>query len=212
VTVRSTVNWEIITELVFPKLIRSLTFSNGSKYIALACDDSTVYVVEIPSWSVIAAKDLGAPVLSVVFSKNNERLAVGSADGILSLIDPLGGWEAAGEIESSASPVLTMDWCTKNLAVGRQDGSVSIYDSDQVYSNFCVAQVELSHKSPVRSVAFGASGRFIAVGGTTDVFICTLLKAAGSATRPKHVMVYPQSSGARQVDSWPSVVRTDCSR
>jgi WD40 repeat protein len=165
VTVRSTVNWEIITELVFPNLIRSLTFSNGSKYIALACDDSSVYVVEIPSWSVIVAKDLGAPVLSVVFSKNNERLAVGSADGILSLIDPLEGWEAAGEIESSASPVLTMDWCSKNLAVGRQDGSVSIYDSDQVYSNFCVALVELSHKSPVRSVAFGASGRFLAVGG-----------------------------------------------
>jgi WD40 repeat protein len=165
VTVRSTVNWEIITELVFPKLIRSLTFSNGSKHIALACDDSTVYVVEIPSWSVIAAKDLGAPILSVVFSKNNERLAVGSADGILSLIDPLGGWEATGEIESSASPVLTMDWCSRNLAVGRQDGSVSIYDSEQVYSNFCVALVELFHKSPVRSVAFGASGRFIAVGG-----------------------------------------------
>jgi hypothetical protein len=57
-----------------------------------------------------------------------------------------------GEIESSASPVLTMDWCTKNLAVGRQDGSVSIYDSDQVYSNFCVAQVELSHKKSIRSV------------------------------------------------------------
>lgn len=169
VTIRSTVKWEIMTELVFPKLIRSLTFSNGSKYIALACDDSTVYIVESPSWSVIAAKDLGAPVLSVVFSKNNERLAVGSADGILSLLDPLGGWEAVGEIESSASPVLSMDWCTKNLAVGRQDGSVSIYDSDQVYSNFCVALVELSHKRSVRSIAFGVSGRFLAVGGDDGV-------------------------------------------
>jgi WD40 repeat protein len=169
VTIRSTVNWEVVTELVFPKQIRSLTFSNGSQYLALACDDSAVYVVEIPSWSVIVAKDLGAPALSIVFSKSNERLAVGTADGILTLLDPLEGWEAAGEIESNDSPVLTLDWCSKNLAIGRQDGSVSVYDSDQVCSNFCLALVEIPHKSPVRSVSFGVSGRFLAVGGDDGI-------------------------------------------
>jgi WD40 repeat protein len=131
------VQWEIITELVFP-MIRSLAFSNGSKYISLACDDSTVYVVEILA-GLSLPKNLGAQFFPLSLARTTRDYA-GSAIGILSLIDPLGGWEAAGEIESSASPVLTMDWCTKNLAVGRQDGSVSIYDSDQVYSNFCVAQ------------------------------------------------------------------------
>jgi hypothetical protein len=83
--------WEIITELVFP-MIRSLTFSNGSKYIALACDDSTVYVVEIPSWSV-AAKDPWCSVLPLSLARTTRDYAW-FRHGILSLIDPLGGWEA----------------------------------------------------------------------------------------------------------------------
>jgi WD40 repeat protein len=177
VTIRCTVKWNIITELAFPKPIRSLTFSNGSGYLALASEASTLYIVQIPSWSVVAAKDVGAPISSVVFSKNNARLAVGSADGILSLLDPHKSWEATGEIESNTSPILALDWSSKCLAIARRDGSVCIYDSDQVYSNFCVALAELAHTTPVRAVAFGVSSRFLAVGG--DNGLLSLYSAKG---------------------------------
>jgi hypothetical protein len=76
--------------------------------------------VEILSWSADRRQRPGAQFFPLSLARTTGSLVPPMA--FFSLIDPLGGWEAAGEIESSASPVLTMDWCTKNLAVGRQDG------------------------------------------------------------------------------------------
>lgn len=71
-----------------------------------------------------------------------------------------------GKIDASESPILSVDWTSKSLAIGRQDGTVSIYDSAQViYSNLCVAVADIRRRRPVRAVAFGTSSRFLVVGG-----------------------------------------------
>ena len=99
---------------------------------------------------------------SVAFSRHDERLSIGSADGVLSLLCPDADWGPIGEIEENESPILCQDWCSKNLAVGREDGSVTIYDTEKVFNSFLGdTTAEFSYSLPVRSVAFGASGRFL---------------------------------------------------
>jgi WD40 repeat protein len=145
----------------FAKPIRTLMFSSSSNYLALGGDEGVLYVLSVPSRSMILNTIFSSPIQSVAFSKHDERLAIGSSDGILTLLCPDADWEPIGEIEDSESPILAQDWCSKNLAVGREDGSVAIFDTEKVFSNFFVPVAEFSNSLPVRSVAFGASGRFL---------------------------------------------------
>jgi WD40 repeat protein len=104
---------------------------------------------------------LSAPILSIAFSKLDERLTVGSKDGVLTLICPATDWGPVGEIEQSEAAVSAQDWSSKNLAVGRDDGTIAVFENEKVYSNFFVPHAELTQKLPIRSVAFGAGGRFL---------------------------------------------------
>ena len=48
------------------------------------------------------------------------------------------------------------------LAVGRNDGSVTVFDKDKALGGFFVPVAELSDSSkPIRSVSFGTGGRFL---------------------------------------------------
>jgi WD40 repeat protein len=88
-------------------------------------------------------------------------LAIGSNDGVLTLLCPDADWEPMGELDFSESPILAQDWCSKTLAVGREDGSVAVFDTEKAFDNFFVPLAEFSHSLPVRSVSFGGSGRFL---------------------------------------------------
>jgi WD40 repeat protein len=120
-----------------------------------------LYVLSVPSRSMILNTIFSSPIQSLGFSKLDERLSVGSKDGLLTLLSPESNWEPVGEIELSESRVLAQDWSFKHLAVGREDGSVAVFENEKVYSHFFVSQAELSQKQAVRSVAFDAAGRFL---------------------------------------------------
>jgi WD40 repeat protein len=145
----------------FAKPIRTLMFSGSSNYLALGGDEGVLYVLSVPSRSMILNTILSSPIQSLAFSRHDERLAIGSNDGVLTLLCPDADWEPVGEIEHSESAVLAQDWCSKYLAVGREDGLVTIFDAEKAFSNFFVPIAEFSHALPVRAVAFGASGRFL---------------------------------------------------
>ena len=163
VVVRSTLDWRVVVELLFSYPVTCLAFSVGSRTLALATGDCKVHVFETaPSWNVIVRKDLHAPVRTLIFSKRNERLAIGSDDGSLKLLDPREKYRCVGEIDTSESGITTTDWTSRCLAIGRMDGTLSIYDSSQVCSNYCVPVAEHVLKSAVIGVAFGPSSRFLA--------------------------------------------------
>ena len=145
----------------FAKPIRSLMFSCSNNLLALAGDEGVLYILSVPSRSIVFNTIFSLPIQSIAFSKHDERLGVGSDDGVLSLLCPDENWEPAGEIETSDSPIITQDWCSKCMAVGRLDGTVAVYDTEKVLSNFFVPVAEYSHALPVRSVSFGAGGRFL---------------------------------------------------
>jgi Anaphase-promoting complex subunit 4 WD40 domain len=170
VIVRSTLEWKVVAELLFSKPIKCLDFSMGSRFLALGSAESRVHVVETaPAWTIVAKHDFFAPVCAVGFSRRNERLAVGVADGILALFDPQDDYASVGEIDVSESAVLSLDWSGKNFCLGRQDGTVSIFDSQQVCANFCVPLAEHELCSPVHAVAFGPSSRFVAAGAANGL-------------------------------------------
>jgi len=148
-------------QMEFTKPIRSIAFSNSSNCLALGGDEGVLYVLSVPSRSMIHSTTYDAPIRTVAYSRRDERLSVGSQDGLLSLLCPQSDWEALGEIDYSDSEILCQDWCTRALAVGRADGSVAVFDTEKAYSNFFVPLAEFSHTCAVRTVSFGVSGRFL---------------------------------------------------
>jgi WD40 repeat protein len=112
---------------------------------------------------------LSSPIQSVAFSRHDERLSIGLTDGVLSLMCPDAGWEPVGEIEHNESSITCHDWASKTLAIGRKDGSVTLFDAEKAFCNFFVPIAEFSSSLPVRTVAFGAGGRFLSIGGDNGV-------------------------------------------
>jgi len=167
VTVRNTTDWKVIAEIQFPKPVPTMTFSTGSRYLALGCIDSNVYVSDTTAnWELVAKIEFAAPITALRFaSKNNDRLAVGSVDGTMAFLDPAKGFDFAGEVETSNAPVVAVDWSTKNLAVGREDGTVAVYETNQVVQDVYNSVADVERKAAVTAISFGVSSRFLAVGG-----------------------------------------------
>ena len=120
---------------------------------------------------------LSSPIQSIAFSRHDERLGVGLEDGILALLCPESNWESVGEIDQNESTVTCQDWTSKTLACGRMDGSVALFNTDQVFGNFFVPVAEFTSNLPVRSVAFGKNEGFLSIGG--DNGVVSILSAKG---------------------------------
>jgi WD40 repeat protein len=74
-----------------------------------------------------------SPIRSVAFSRHDERLAIGLDDGVLSLLCPEADWEPAGDIDFNDSAILCQAWTSKTFAVGRMDGTVTLFDTEKAY-------------------------------------------------------------------------------
>ena len=57
------------------------------------------------------------------------------------------------------------------------DGSVALFETEKIFSNFFVPIADFKSNAPVRSLAFGGSGRFMAIGG--DNGLVSVLSAKG---------------------------------
>jgi WD40 repeat protein len=150
----------ILQQMDFAKPIRSLSFSHSNNYLALGGDEGLLFVLSVPNRSVILNMAYDSPIQSIAFSRHDERLSVGLSDGVLSLLCPSDDWKSCGEIDYSDSTILCQDWSSNYLSIGRQDGSVAVFDKEKAFDEFFVPVAEFSAESaPIRSVAFGAGGR-----------------------------------------------------
>jgi hypothetical protein len=158
-----------LKEMEFSEPIRSLSFSHSDNYLALGGDDGILYILSVPSRSMILNQIYSSSIQSIAFSKYDERLAVGLADGIVCFLSPDEEWEKVGEIDYNDSPILCQTWSSNNFAIGREDGSVSIFDKQKALLNFFVPVAEFFTSSfPVRSIAFGPGGKYLVFGGDDD--------------------------------------------
>ena len=155
----------------FAKPIQTLCFFHCTNFLAMGGDESVLYVLNVPTRSMILNTIMSSPIRSVAFSKNDERLSIGQEDGLLSLLVVDAEFEPTGEIDTHDSPVLCQDWSSKTLATGREDGTVSLFDTEKSFCNFFVPLAEFSSNYPVRSLSFGVSERFLAIGGDNGIFV-----------------------------------------
>ena len=149
----------------FAKPLRALAFSHSKNLLAVGGDEGILYILSVPSRSIVFNKTISAMISTVAFSCQDERLSIGSKDGILTLLSKSMGWRPVGEIDFSDSPILCQSWSTKTLALGREDGSVTLFDTETTFENFFVPMAEFSHPNAVQSLAFDSTGRFLAVAG-----------------------------------------------
>lgn len=173
----------------FAKPIRSLAFSHSSNFLAMGGDESILYVLSVPTRSMVLNTIISSPIHSVAFSKRDERLSIGAEDGVLSMLVVDAEFEPSGEIDSNESAVLCQSWSTTTLAVGRRDGTVTLFDTEKTFCNFFVPLAEVSSSSSIRSLSFGVSENFLAIGGVNVVSIlskkggwvlCNQIKTGGS--------------------------------
>eukprot|EP00977_Amphora_coffeiformis_P007272 scaffold1581_cov169-Amphora_coffeaeformis.AAC.8 len=173
VTIRSTLGWKILAQLEFLFPTNCLAFSNGSRMLALGGEDGKVRIVATsPLWTVMKEVNAESSIRSMAFSKNNERLVVGASDGVLMFFSPQENFAVAGECEENESTVLSIDWCTRYLAVGREDGSLSIYETDRIIQGHFTPITTIEGMKPLRSVAFGGGSKFlVAVADDGSAFV-----------------------------------------
>lgn len=131
--------------------------------MSLGGEDGSIYIVSPADWSIVKElKIASSAITSLRFSRRNERLAIGSSDGIVTLLDPEDDWKIAGEIETSDVGISCIDWSSRHLAVGRFDGTLSVHEASRVYENFFLSEADLTRgDGPVHSVAFGVGGQFL---------------------------------------------------
>jgi WD40 repeat protein len=96
-------------------------------------DECVLYVLSVPTRSMILNTIQSSPIRSVAFSRHDERLAIGLDDGVLSLLCPEADWEPAGDIDFNESAILCQAWTSKTFAVGRMDGTVTLFDTEKAY-------------------------------------------------------------------------------
>lgn len=166
VTVLSTLNWNPIAEISFPQPVTALAFTNGSKYLAYGCLDSRLYVSETyPNWSLVANIELVSPVhSSLVYSTDNRLIGAGAHDGRFVLLDPQDKYSVSGLIEGNGSPITSVDWSSETIAIGKEDGTVQLYDSKTIQSGDNEPIATITKRNAIRSIAFGLSGQFLAIG------------------------------------------------
>jgi WD40 repeat protein len=179
VTIRSTLGWKILAQLEFLFPTTSLAFSNGSRMLAMGGQDGKLRIVATsPIWSVITEVNAEASVNCMAFSKNNERLVIGAADGALIFLNPQQNFSVLTECEENESAVISIDWCTRYMACGRADGSLTIYESDRILRGNYIPESTIEGTEALQAVAFGGNGKFLAVatcGGMISIY-----SAAGS--------------------------------
>ena len=172
----------IIKEIKFPKEIFCMQFSNDNEYIVLGGLGTSAYIISVSKWVVAAEIKTGSSILSVGYSINDERLALGLADGVVSFIQLENknskSWDIVGEMSEYDSPVTCLNWSQngKYLAIGRNDATVSIHDSTSVFANFYMPITEISSSntgvgSSVHQLEFNPQGSFL---GTLYIsfFLC----------------------------------------
>ncbi|VEU34899.1 unnamed protein product [Pseudo-nitzschia multistriata] len=174
-TIMTTRDWKAVYQVEFAKPIRSLVFSNSSNYLALGGDEGVLNVLSVRSRTMILNSILSSSITSIAFSVGDERLGVGMEDGMLALLWPTSNWESVGEIDQNESSVICQDWTSRYLACGRMDGSVALFDTEQIFSNFFVPIAEFTSNHPTRSVAFTKSGEFLSIAG--DDGVVSILRA-----------------------------------
>jgi WD40 repeat protein len=114
---------------------------------------------------------MSSPIHSVAFSRQDERLSTGMEDGVLSLMVVDADFEPSGEIDQSESAILCQAWGSQTLAIGRRDGTVTLFDTEKAFCNFFVALAEFSTNYTIRSLSIGVSETFLAVAGDSGVSI-----------------------------------------
>lgn len=150
----------LLQQMDFAKPIRSLSFSYSKNYLAIGGDEGVLFVLSVPSRSVMLNMVYDSPIQTLAFSRHDKLLSVGLYDGVLSFLSPRDDWNSCGEIDYSDSAILCQDWSSDYLAIGRQDGSVAVFDKDKAMDGFYVPVAEFSAESaPIRSVAFGTGAR-----------------------------------------------------
>ena len=65
------------------------------------------------------------------------------------------------ECEENDSPVTAIDWCTRYLAVARENGSLAIYDTDRILEGRYTPATTIDGSKPLSSVAFGGGGKYL---------------------------------------------------
>lgn len=144
--------------------------------MALGADDGTVTIVSSTDWSIEKEFKVASSITALRFSRRNERLAIGSSDGIVTLVAPGDSWNIAGEIETSDVAISCIDWSSRCLAIGRIDGTISVHEATRVYENFFLPEAELTrNEGPVTSIAFGVGGQFLGMPRASLHCHCALL-------------------------------------
>ncbi|WP_300443528.1 TIR domain-containing protein [Zoogloea sp.] len=146
--------------------LASLTLSADGERMAAGGQDLRLHLWKISSlWKNQGANEklqpvLDAPILSLAFSPDGKRLATGSFDGSLRLVDGRSGAALGPPINTHSGAVSAIAWSPdgKQIATGSWDTTLRIWDAA---SGAAVGEPLSGHDAWIAALAFSPDGRSV---------------------------------------------------
>jgi len=141
-------------------VIRAMSFSHGSKYVAIAASNQNVSIVETESWSIIHEFPMQYAVQSLSFSPSNEYLALGS-ESTSTCIFSIASFEIITTIPCISSiHCLQFSQNSSFLALGDADGMFTLVNT----SDWSIFGEMDESESPVYAIDFSVDELYVALG------------------------------------------------
>jgi len=140
----------------------------------------------------LTLKGFGAQATSLAYIPDTKKFVTACPDGKVILRD-LGTSKEATFLGDEGSPITAMAVCPKgkHIAVGRQDGSISLYSPQ---TGKIVDTEASAHSGPVHALAFSESGRHLASGGADG-----LMKIRKLSTGPETTISIKDGGAVRSI-------------
>jgi WD40 repeat protein len=143
----------------FGAVIYDVAASRDGKYVAVACQDRSVYVLDSQTRTIKALRGHGDQVIAVAFSHDGKKLASGDWSGNVRLWDARTGKQThalAGHEAAVHGVSFSPDG--RQLASASQDKTVRLWDVHTGKQQLTLT----GHTAAVRSVSFSPDGRQLA--------------------------------------------------
>jgi hypothetical protein len=116
--------------------------------------------------NLLMLKGHGAPIRSVAFSPDGQKIVTGSGDKTAKLWDALNGTNLL-TLEGHSGRILSVAFSTdgKRIATGSYDQTAKVWEAANGRE---LLTLKKGHRAPIRSVAFSPDGQWIATGSDDE--------------------------------------------
>ncbi|CAG9825349.1 unnamed protein product, partial [Phaedon cochleariae] len=144
--------------------VNCLNFDNDNRFLAVGTEDGDIYIWEVIDFTLFKKYNLQTSSISAIaYSPDGLKLAVGSRDKSFQIIDVTAGMPVFSKTFHAS--VASLRWCDFLLAIGCEDGTLSVWD---IFEVKLLLQMP-AHSGSIKTIDISSRKEFIITGSQDRV-------------------------------------------